>query len=84
MNPECLKCKRVPVLFEELFNVYKDGNAIRMMEIMMSLTELGTKTGLLTNQDRTEITLFNHILSLIAQYQVHLLKTKIENNSAPQ
>jgi hypothetical protein len=83
MNPECLNCKCVPEAFEELINVYQDGNPIRMMEIMMSLTELGTKAGLLTNQDRTEITLFNHVLSRIAQHQVDLLKSTIASQNAP-
>jgi len=73
----------VPEAFNELMNVYQDSNPIRMMELMMSLTELGTKSGLLTDEDRAEITLFNHVLSKIAQHQVELLKSTIAIKKAP-
>nr|MBB6148885.1 hypothetical protein [Mucilaginibacter sp. SP1R1] len=66
MLSPCLKCTGAPVMVAEFLNLYKDGDPIRLMELLMDLSELGSKSGLLTDHDRTSISQLNHVLGAVA------------------
>lgn len=83
MIPNCLKCTCIPEMFQELMNIYQDGDPIRMMELLITLNEIGTKTGLLSDSDRTEITLFSHVLAMIGQQRVRTYQLTIETLKTP-